>query len=258
MPMNDSVPPMPNVFRYPDSLGVRSDLVSAYDSAWAQIASIGEGWSAAERIAIAQEARLAWGCDLCETRKKALSPNSVQGEHVSETSLPTAALDAVHRIVTDASRITRAVLDRFNDSGLTDAQYVELLGVVVALISIDEFHLAMGLPLAELPAAGDDQPPPAYVPEGARNHGAFVASIAPRDLTAPEADLYGGASQMGNVFMAMSLAPSAVRLLSTLGFAQYLKPSDVANPAANGGRAINRMQMELIAARVSNYNDCFY
>ncbi len=46
-----------------------------------------------------------------------------------------------------------------------------------------------------------------------------------------EADIYGGAPQVGNVFTAMSLVPDSVRMLSRLSAVQYLEASEVVNPA---------------------------
>jgi alkylhydroperoxidase family enzyme len=59
--------------------------------------------------------------------------------------------------------------------------------------------------------------------------------------------------------MAMSLVPDAVRAMGRLSEAHYLRPALVALPdAEQPGRAIDRPQVELIAARVSALNECFY
>ena len=112
--------------------------------------------------------------------------------------------------------------------------------------------------LEPLPVAAANDAPSGYRPAGAKPHGAWVPVVMPEDLGPEEADLYGGAPATGNVLSAMSLVPDSVRLLSILGSAQYLQPSEVANPASNGGRALDRMQIELLAGRVSAFNECFY
>lgn len=236
---------------------VREDLSEAYGKVWSMLAQPGNWWRAEDRIAIAQESRNARSCELCRTRKSALSPYGGEGVHDASTNLPVAAIDAVHRITTDPARIKKAWIDDLGESGISHGHYVELLGIVVAVISIDGFHRAMGLSLAPLPqpVAGE---PDHYLPTGARDHGAFVATILPQDLTTGEADLYGGSSQTGNVITAMSLVPDSVRMLTVLGGAQYLPASKVADPTDNGGRALNRAQIELTAARVSSLSDCFY
>ena len=56
-----------------------------------------------------------------------------------------------------------------------------------------------------------------------------------------------------------SLVPDEVRLsIFTLLPAQYMDPFRVRDPACDPGRAINRAQIELLAARVSVLSQCFY
>ena len=56
----------------------------------------------------------------------------------------------------------------------------------------------------------------------------------------------------------MSLVPEAVRMLKRLSSAHYLPMELVPAAGASGGRALDRMQIELIAGRVSALNECFY
>ena len=67
------------------------------------------------------------------------------------TNLPGPAVDAIHRIVTDASRLTETWLAALYTKGMSDGGYIELLGIVVAVISIDGFHRALGMPPEPLP-----------------------------------------------------------------------------------------------------------
>ena len=71
------------------------------------------------------------------------------------------------------------------------------------------------------------------------------------------ADLYDGLPNAPNVIAAMSLVPDAVRELKNLSGAHYLRSIDVLDPDVQGD-ALSRMQIELIAARVSALNECFY
>jgi len=244
------------------SFTVREDLPQAFAYVWQKLSHAGSWFSAEDRIAIAQEVRQARQCKLCAERALALSPNSVKGSHTSHTNLPAAVIDAVHRITRDASRLSPAYLEQFYAAGYSDSHYIELLGIVVALVSIDTFHDALSLPHEALPtpAVSADQGslPDQYRPPGASDSGAWVPTVSPDVLTAPEADMYGGAPSAGNVLSAMSLVPDSVRMLIKLSNAQYLEPSEVPNPNSNGGRAISRSQIELIAGRVSSINECFY
>ena len=80
--------------RYP----IRSDIVEAHRLAWAAVASPGNWWSGAERVAIAAEVRRTEHCPLCAERKAALSPYAVEGEHDHAGQLPAPAVEAIHQI----------------------------------------------------------------------------------------------------------------------------------------------------------------
>ncbi len=67
-------------------------------------------------------------------------------------------VDAGHRVVTDQERITQRFVDDIAQQGISDAEYVGLVGVVVAVLSMDEFHRALGLPLEKLPAPVKGEP----------------------------------------------------------------------------------------------------
>jgi alkylhydroperoxidase family enzyme len=236
---------------------VRPDLALAYRAYWEKLSAPGSWWTGAERVAIADEARRASSCALCAERKAALSPFSVDGEHDHGGQLPDAAVDAVHRLVSDASRLSKSWLEKLQASGLSDAQYVELLGVVVAVISIDSFHTALGFELEPLPTPqpGD---PSRYRPASARPGDAWVAWIPADQATGAEADLYGG-SKAPNVAAAMSLVPDAVRAMKSLSAVQYTEMAKVADPTAGASAiALDRRQVELVAGRVSALNECFY
>jgi len=232
---------------------VREDIPQAEGRSWERLASPGNWWTGAERVAIAGEVRKARECALCAERKQASSPEAVQGHHDSPGVLPEAAVDVVHRVVTDSSQLSKSWFERTLASGLSDAQYVEIVGVVVAVVSIDSFCRALGVPLHPLP---EPEPggPSRYRPPGAALEGAWVPMIQPGKLSEREADLYPG--RTGNVIRALSLVPDAVRMLKDLSAAHYLPVADVGNPGV--GRALDRSQMELLAGRVSALNECFY
>ena len=241
---------------------VRDDLAAAHARYWRRLARSGANWSGAERVAIAREARHATGCAFCARLRSALSPHALSGTHdvnsFNAHVLPAAAVDAVHRIVNDASRLTRSWYARTLADGLTDAQYVELVGTVVAVVSIDSFCQAIGVPLHPLP---EPEPGAAsgYRPGTAAHDGGSWVPMVPFDNSGtPEADLWT-ANRTGNVIRALSLAPDEVRTLHDLGGAHYIDHGLVRDPSASrSGGALSRAQIELVAGRVSILNDCFY
>ncbi len=249
---HDEVMVAPN---YDDSpVAVRDDITAAHRATWEHIARPGSWWTGAERVAIAAEARHAERCALCAERKGALSPNAVSGEHESLAELPAVAVDAIHRIVTDPGRLSQAWFEGLLQLGLTDASYVELVAVVVVVMNIDYFAHALGVQLLPLPVprAGE---PTHHRPQCARDHGAWVATIASGEEAGPERDLYRG-KKVAVVGTALSLVPAELEHPRILARAQYVSPSRLMDFSQH--RSVTRAQMELVAARVSAINECFY
>jgi hypothetical protein len=246
-------------FSYSDSpYPIRADLSEAHRWYWDRLARPGAWWTGAERVAIASELRRAPQCRLCIERKAALSPGMVEGAHDGDDLLPSPAVDAIHRIVTDASRLSKTWLEKLYASGVSDGHYVELVGVVVAVVSIDAFHHNLGLAIEPLPEPVTGEAT-GYRPASTVQGPAWVPWIPGNRASGLEADLYPNASQAPNVYLAMSLVPDAVRAMGRLSQAQYISPAIVAAPGRNEpGRAIDRSQIELIAGRVSALNECFY
>ena len=234
---------------------IRADLPEAYREAWRQLAHAGTWWNGAERVAIATEVRNAMDCPLCQQRKAALSPFAPSDlKHNSTTALPELVVDVVHRLTTDPSRLTESWLEEVTAAELTKPHYVEIISVVVTTLCIDSFHRALGFELEPLPepVAGE---PSRYLPEGLETATSWVPMID--KLAEAESDLWSP-QRSANVIRAMSVVPDAVRLLKLLSSAQYVQMHEVPDARANGGRAIDRAQIEFIAARVSAINDCFY
>lgn len=245
-------------FAFPSAaFPLRPDLPESFRNAWRHIATPGPGWSGRERVALAEEARRAQECGLCRERKVALSAHAVEGQHAATEALPAPAVDAVHRIATDAARLTKAWYAALLADGLSDAQYAEIIGIVSTMASIDAFCFALGLPLEPLPIP---LPGPAtgYRPERLRAGGGWLPVLMENDLPPNETDVYGGLRQGAHVLRAMSLAPDEVRNLNCVGDAMYLTAGQVQNFRSNGGRAISRAHIELLASRVSAINQCFY
>jgi hypothetical protein len=200
--------------------------------------------------------RAAPDCALCRGRKEALSPAAVSGPHDRVSELPEIAVEVVHRIRTDPGRLTRAWFQHIIEAGLSIEQYVEIVGVVAHTVALDTFARALGianLPLPE-PASG---PPSGRRPPGAKPGPAWVPWIEPIDLTEAEAGIYPTGRPPANIHRAMSLVPEEVRSFFDLCEHQYLGPLEMRD-FGHEFRAITHRQIELLAARVSALNRCFY
>ncbi len=231
---------------------IREDLAFAHRRAWHRIAGAGTWLTGAQRVAVAEETRLARECELCRERKQALSPFAVEGEHDHAGVLSAPMVDQIHRITTDAARLSQKWFESLLADGLSVEEYVEALGVAVCTISVDGFHRAMGLPLEPLPQpiAGE---PTRDRPDDLVEGEAWVPLRAPKAI-ASELGLPGG--QAPYVVRALSLVPAEVHAWSDLSEFQYLSRKDMMR--FEKVRAIDRSQIELVAGRVSALNQCFY
>jgi hypothetical protein len=240
------------------SVPLRPDLLTAHRNQWMRLAQPGTWWSGAERVALAREVRRAKACELCRRRKQSLSPYTIDGAHEAVDSLPAAAVDVVHRVATDPGRLTKDWFDRVIAAGLSHGQYVEAIGVIVTVFSIDSFCRGIGVPPHPLPDPIGGQPS-AYRPSLARMEKAWVRMLPNGRFNGSEADLWGDmpGGQTGNVVRALSLVPDEVRGLKELSAAHYLSPRQMMNLVTTP-RSIDRTQIELIAGRVSALRGCFY
>ena len=134
---------------------VRADFEHSHTRFWQRLSSAGAWFDSSQRIAIARTVREASECSLCQQRKESLSPRAVAGEHSHSFGLDPVIVEVVHSIVTDASRLTRSWYDEVLQSGLQDAQYIEIVGTVVSMVSIDSFAMALGCLLYTSPSPRD-------------------------------------------------------------------------------------------------------
>jgi hypothetical protein len=236
---------------------IRADLAEAHRAVWEHIAKPGAWLTGAERVAVARETRRARACALCAKRKAALSPFAHPEQHAASAPLAAPLVDAIHRVATDAARLTRKWYEGLAAQGVTDERYVEALGVAVLAISVDAFHRALGLALEPLPEPelGD---PSRERPQGLVRGEAWVPMIDPRRAAESELELLPrrGPLRAAYVLRALTLTPNEVRAWTQLAGAQYLSLRDMTYRET--GRALDRAQMELVAGRVSALNACFY
>lgn len=234
---------------------VRADIVDLHQRIWCWLAEPGLWWTGAERIAIAAEVRRAHDCALCIERKAALSPFAIAGTHDGESALPAPAIDAIHRIATDPGRLTRAWLDDTLAAGLDDAAYVELAVIIACVVAVDTFARSVGVPPFALPApvAGE---PSRIRPDGAIAEGAWVPTIPLGGAGSAEADLYNEGF-VTNIYRSISLAAPQARMFFDVIAVYYVDREHITDPTYSA-RAISRAQMEVVAARVSALNQCFY
>ncbi len=238
------------------ALDNRADIQSAIEAHLDYLSEPGYWWTASEKIAIAAESRLAKHCRLCDEKKAALSRRSVQAQHAPSLILDEKIIDMIHQIITDQGRITRAQVDALEKDGLSKLAYVELVCLVVCIFSIDEFHRALDLAPPPLPQPKLGVPSQSQPPSLEQSTG-FVPMIPKLGLTVANEDLWPTGFG-ANVVRALSATPDLVRQWKRIAGAFYLHLEEMGNLVQANSRVLNRLQMELIAGRVSAINRCFY
>ena len=221
------------------ALPVDSAAAAAHDAALEAIAAPGAWWSGADRLAIVRAARSAPTCSLCARRASELSPGAVQGEHDNDGELPPIAVEAVHAIRNDSGRLTRRWFDDVVDMGMLPEAYVELVAVTASSVIVDTYAQGVGLDMPGLPRPADGAP----------------TLERSDDVVDAGAWLPVAREGSANILRSLGLVPSARELfLRTFGPSYYMDPH--MNPGSHF--ALDRAQVELVAARVSAVNECFY
>lgn len=234
---------------------MRPALARERDRAWQRLAGAGTWFSGAERLAIAAEARQATHCALCRARKAALSPYQVEGSHDAVGPLDHTLLEAVHRIATDAGRITRRWVDSLLGAGLPDTHYVEAVGVIAVITALDTFDRALGMSERPLPAPVPGAPS-RLRPAGAARDLAWIPTGSPAAVAPGELDAFAVHGDK-NIHRALSLVPQEVLNFFDLDVELYLQDHQIRD-FDHEFRALSHAQIELVAGRVSSLNGCYY
>jgi len=225
-------------------LPIRESIVLSHGDGIAAFARAGTWFTGEQRLAILAEARQAHMCSLCGKRKKALSPYTEAGEHDSAGDLPNNIVEVIHRLKTDSGRLTQRWFTSMLETGLSGEEYIEIVGVVATSIILDGFAVALGSELLE-PGSPVEGEPDKTTNDDVFDGGAWVPML---NLTQEMTDT--GLPTAPNILRAMGLVPSAIQHFFGVMRSHYA--------LADLDFAINRSQTELIAARVSSLNQCFY
>lgn len=234
---------------------VRSDLLEAHDRAWAAIAKPGTWLTGQQRVAVAAEIRHAAGCALCARIEAALSPNAVQGTHDTLGTLRPAEVELVHRVVNDPGRLSEAWSQSVLARGLSEGEYIEIVGLIGKVMILDTCMRALGLAERTLPAPVGGEPS-RYRPAGAKKKAAWLPLVEPEDATDADGPMYPS-PKAGYIYRGLSLVPQTLRDYWALANVHYL-PGPYVYQFDKSIRAISRPQTEILAARVSSMHQCVY
>ena len=233
---------------------VRDDLRLSHQHAWEAIARPGTWLTGERRVAIAAEIRQARRCEFCTRLRQSLSPN-VAGEHDSLGSLGRAEVELIHRVVSDPGRLSEPWTETVLSMGLSEGEYVEIVGIIALVMIMDAFTRAIGVPDQPLPepVAGE---PTRYRPPGARKQACWLPIVEPSDAVASDGFMYPS-PKAGYIYRGLSMVPESLRNYWALANIHYL-PGQFIYQFDTSIRAISRPQTELLAARVSALHQCAY
>ena len=146
--------------------------------------------------------------------------------------------EMAHRMTVSPATIREPWVRELERAGVPATTYVEVLGLVSRLTAVDTFAAALGIEPADLPEAGPDQPTDRVADDAALD-GGWVPTVGP--AIPPTA---------------LSLVPDEHEAMHDLHGVFYLSIPDMADLDAD--RGLHRTQMELVAARTSLLNECFF
>ena len=229
---------------------VRDETAAVHVRQLANIAAPGTWGAGAQRRAVAVEARNAgYEAGLLEP-----PPGGVEE---SDIALPEAVRGVARTVAASVHDLNREFHDQAVADGLGDAEYVEVVGVVVRLVDLDVFARGIGVSPRPLPDAQPGEPTRER-PATAVVEKAFVPTIpnGPAGGEMGEA-LYHG-QPMPYILRALSLVPEELRAHVELEIAHYTRLDKLFDYDYQHHEGLTRPQVEVVAGRVSALNDCFY
>ncbi len=199
------------------------DLPAAYaailDAQWRQLGAAGEWLTGAERVEIARTTRAARSADG--------GPMPADPAH-----------EAAWVFGGDPAAPRAGWVDRLEADGLDRTTYVEILGICARVAAIDTFLYGLGQPERPLPMPEAGEPTHTTVAD-ARIDGGFAPTVGPAFPPT-----------------ALSAVPVELDAMMQLHGALYLSLREMGDLEIM--KDLDRRQLELVAARTSLLNDCFF
>lgn len=230
---------------YDTALPIREGLLTAHQAIVDRWSRPGTWWTAPERLAIVEEVRRARDAE--DVPPPWVPASSVEGLINDDHLLPPAAVDVIWRLTNHPGTLTadwyRSIVAESGEaaSGVTPPHYTELVAVVAQVNCLDRFADGLSITRAQLPEPVEGQPT-RTVPDRTMRRDHWVPTV---DIDAPQ------------VIRALSGVPEENTAMFILSDAQYI-PIDEMGEFTADRNSLTRMQVELVAARTSKLNECFY
>lgn len=220
---------------------VRSDLDTAHADTLASWSRPGNAWTGAQRLAIVAEVRAARAA---EPTPPPWAPVAADRRRAMAQALPDIAVDVTWRLTNHPGTLTADWYDSVIAADLSPLRYVELVSLVASACSLDVFAEAIGADARALPGPVDGEP----------DHRALDAAVDTHWV--PTAVSTGAVGAM--VTRSLTLSPVATETWARLSNAQYVPPDALLGDLSYTRGALDRSQVEFLAARTSLRNECFY
>ncbi|NNE83849.1 MAG: hypothetical protein HKN28_07745 [Alphaproteobacteria bacterium] len=229
---------------------VRDDLAAIHGSQMETLGAPGTWGTGAQRLAIATVARKA-GIDA------GLLEAPADMDFPVDLGLPDIALRVVERLAVSPADFDLAFYEESLRGGLSDCEFVEIVGLVARATNIDIFARGIGVPLRPLPAAMPGEPSRVR-PGVAVTELAWVPTIPNPPEGGDEAVALYGPNPKPYIIRALSLVPEELRAHLELEQVQYLPLNRILEYDFQHHEGLTRAQVEVVAGRVSAINECFY
>lgn len=213
-------------------------MIESFNACWERIAEPGEWWTGKERIAIVEEVRKA--------RDNAPSKNTQSLSDLSIEASPVIS-PLVTEIVWKVTNNAHEIEEKWAKEAIAligEGKYSELVSLVVNIVPVDIFCLLLGRPVVSLPVPKNGKPTKS-VPEGLSDGGAFLPWHT-ENWVGP------------NVARALSFVPKDNALRMKLVESMYAGADKFISMIWDDNEPLSRSQVEIIAARTSSINECFY
>lgn len=229
---------------------VRADLDEIHGRQHADLGRPGTWGTSAQRLAVASEAREAgYSAGILE--------RPANNREKPGIALPAELRNVIHLLAADPKEFNEASYQSARSGGLSDDEYVEVVGIVSRVVDMDVFARGIGVALRPLPKALPGSPSRERLAEARKEH-AWVPTLPnPPEGGAAADDLYEGKPKP-YIIRALSLVPSEMRKHVELEEVQYLPLRHIMDPKYQHHEGFSRAQVEVVAGRVSAINECFY
>tara|TARA_Y100000814_G_scaffold282891_1_gene248393 strand:- start:57 stop:782 length:726 start_codon:yes stop_codon:yes gene_type:complete len=231
---------------------IKEEIETVHKGHFLDFAVAGTWGNSEQRIAIASFAREAGiSAGLLEE-----TPNTFAQE--SNFKLSKVAKLVVEKLAISPKDILKDFFDEVINTGLSEEEYVEIVGIVSRIVDMDIFARGIDHPLIAFPEPGVGSPSKVR-PETAKLELAWVSTIPNfPEGGLPAKQLFGEKPPKPYIVRGLSLVPDEVKKHMELEKAQYQPLGNIMNFDLRHHKGLSRAQVEVVAGKVSALNECFY